>query len=57
LSECYEYGSSFIEVTSKDDMDDEHTYVDEVHFDYVDIVVLVNYPSKLQVTKKDNASL
>jgi hypothetical protein len=49
LSECYEYGSTFIEVTSKDD--DEHTYVDEVHFDYVDTVVLVNYPSKLQVTK------
>jgi hypothetical protein len=57
LSECYEYGSSFIEVTSKDDMDDEHTYVDEVHFDYVDIVVLVNYPSKLQMIKKDEASL
>ena len=57
LSECYEYGSTFIEVTSKDDMDDEHTYVDEVHFDYVDIVVLVNYPSKLNVTKKDNVEL
>jgi len=42
---------------SKDDMDDEHTYVDEVHFDYVDIVVLVNYPSKLNVTKKDNVEL
>jgi hypothetical protein len=57
LSECYEFGSTFIEVMSKDDMDDEHTYVDEVHFDYVDIVVLVNYPSKLNVTKKDNVEL
>ena len=51
LADCYEYGSSFIEVTSKDMDGNEH--IDEVHYDYVDIVVLVNYPSKLQVTKKD----
>jgi hypothetical protein len=57
LSQCYEYGSSFIEVTSKDDMDDEHTYVDEVHYDYVDVNVMVNYPSKLQMIKKDKTLL
>jgi len=55
LSDCYEYGSSFIEVKSTDMYDNE--YIDEVHYNYVDIVVLVNYPSKLQVTKKDEASL
>lgn len=54
LSDCYEYGSSFIEVKSIDMYDNE--YIDEVHYDYVDVVVLVNYPSKLQVTK-DEASL
>jgi hypothetical protein len=52
LSQCYEYGSSFIEVTSKDD-DDENIYVDEVPYDYVDVCVMVNYPSKLQMIKKD----
>lgn len=55
LSICYELGQSFIEVTSKDRVGNEHT--DEVHFDNVDVVVLVNYPSKLQITKANNANV
>ena len=55
LSICYEFNQSFIEVTSKDRVDNQYT--DEVHFDNVDVVVLVNYPSKLQITKANNANV